>query len=317
MNAHNPPLSPGLHRMPAEAYHADPCPAPSLSSSVAKLLLNRSPLHAWTASPRLNPDYEPQERKTFDIGRAAHRAVLGAGGDYVAYPAEMMASNGAASPTEAKAWAEERRAAGRTPLKADECDQIGHMADLCHHWLKDYRLTIDPARSEMVAIAEIDGCWCRAMIDNAPEDPRLPLIDFKTCEDASPDAVQRAVESYGYDLQAAHYLDVWKAATGEDRDFVFVFQEKEPPHGMAVVRLLNSAGHSGDWMEDAREKAHTARQTWAHCIANDHWPSYPAMIIEIGARGFHRQKWQDTRDRAASARAIAAAQKLGKEAKNV
>jgi hypothetical protein len=34
------------------------------------------------------------------------------------------------------------------------------------------------------------------------------------------------------------------------------------------------------------------------------------MIIEIGARGFHRQKWQDTRDRAASARAIAAAQKF-------
>jgi hypothetical protein len=236
--------------------------------------------------------------------------VLGAGGDYVAYPAEILASNGDASTKAAKAWAEEQRAAGRTPLKADEVDRIGDMAMLCHHQLVDYGITLDPSRSEIAAVAEIDGAWCRCMVDNAPADQRLPLYDFKTCEDASPDAVVRSIENYGYDVQAAHYLDVWKAATGEDRDFVFIFQEKTPPHAIAVVRLLNSAGHSGDWMEDAREKAHTARQTWAHCIANDHWPAYPAMILEIGARSFHRQKWQDTRDRAASARAIAAAQKF-------
>lgn len=297
-------ISPGLHRIEAEAYHGDPCPQPSLSSTLARLILNRSPLHAWTAHPRLNPAWEPTEKKTFDIGRAAHRAVLGAGGDYVAYPPEILASNGAASTKEAKAWAEEQRAAGRTPLKADEVDQIGEMAMLCHHRLTDYGIKLDPSRSEVTALAEIDGAWCRAMIDNAPDDPRLPLYDFKTCEDASPDAVVRHVETYGYDVQAAHYLDVWRAATGEDRDFVFIFQEKAPPYAIAVVRLLNSAGHSGDWMEDAREKVHVARQTWAHCVSTDHWPAYPALIIEVGARAFHRQRWQDQRDRAAVSRRV-------------
>lgn len=301
-------IAPGLHSISADAYHSDPAPQPSLSSSLARLILNRSPLHAWTAHPRLNPAWEPTEKKTFDIGRAAHRAVLGAGGDYVAYPIEMLASNGAASTKEAKAWAEEQRGEGRTPLKQDEVDNIGEMAMRCHHQLVDYGIEIDPARSEMTALAEIDGCWCRAMIDNAPRDPRQPLLDFKTCEDASPDAIVRHVESYGYDVQAAHYLDVWKAATGEDRDFLFIFQEKEPPHAIAVVRLLNSAGHSGDWMEDAREKVHTARQTWARCLQDDHWPAYPPMIIEIGARAFHRQRWQDSRDRASvSRRALAEA----------
>jgi hypothetical protein len=301
------PLTEGIHfALPDAVYHGDPCPAPSLSSTLARLILSRSPLHAWTAHPRLNPDWQPVDKKTFDIGRAAHRAVLGRGADYVAYPAEALAANGAASTKEAKAWAEEQRAGGRVPLKAEEVDKVGFMADLCRHQLLDYGIVLNPLHSEVVAVAEIDGAWCRAMIDNAPTDPREPLIDFKTCEDASPDAIVRHVENYGYDVQAAHYLDVWKAATGEDRGFVFVFQEKEPPHAIAVVRLLNSAGHSGDWMEDAREKVHTARQTWAHCLRTDHWPAYPAMIIEIGARSFHRQKWWDQRDRqSASPRTIA------------
>ena len=103
-------LGPGIHRVASETYHADLLrPEPTLSSSLARVVLNRSPLHAWTAHPRMNPAYEPTERKTFDIGRAAHRAVLGAGGDYAAYPESTLASNGAASTKEAKAWAEEIR----------------------------------------------------------------------------------------------------------------------------------------------------------------------------------------------------------------
>ena len=51
---------PGVYSLPDDAYHADPCPGPSLSSSVAKLMLDRSPLHAWHAHPRLNPNFEPR-----------------------------------------------------------------------------------------------------------------------------------------------------------------------------------------------------------------------------------------------------------------
>jgi hypothetical protein len=61
----------GLHRFAPEEYHRDPAPAPSLSSTLARVLLNQSPLHAWTASPRLNPMWEPKDSATFDIGRAA------------------------------------------------------------------------------------------------------------------------------------------------------------------------------------------------------------------------------------------------------
>src|SRR4051812_43711235 len=60
----------------AEDYHRDICPEPSLSNSLAGILLSRSPKHAWLAHPRLNPNYKPEESKVFDKGSAAHALLL-------------------------------------------------------------------------------------------------------------------------------------------------------------------------------------------------------------------------------------------------
>lgn len=295
-------LPPGLHRIEADQYHADALrDVPTLSSSLARVILAQSPRHAWTQHPRLNPDHEPVEKKTFDIGRAAHRAVLGAGGDYVAYPDDMLASNGAASTKAAKEWAEAQRAAGNTPLKADEVDQIGEIADAVRAKLALMGIAFDPAQSEITALGEVDGVWCRAMIDNAPADARQPLYDLKTTMDASPDAVARAVMNYGYDVQAAHYLDVWKAATGEDRRFRFVFVEKTAPYEVAVVELYDHdravrlkraasddpASVAADWWTMARADAKDARRIWGECLASDTWPGYPAKVAVIGAPAWH------------------------------
>ncbi len=285
-------IGPGVHALAADVYHADPCPEPSLSSTLARKLLSQSPRHAWTHSPRLNPEWEPTDSKTFDIGRAAHRAVLGRGGDYVAYPVEMLASNGAASTKEAKAWAEDQRAAGRTPLKAEEVDKIGAIADAVNAKLSAMRISLDPDRSELAAVAQIDGVWCRAMIDNAPTDPRLPLYDLKTCEDASTDAVIRSICNYGYDIQAAHYLDVWKAATGEDRRFRFVFVEKSPPHEVAVVELHRKPGDEADWFDHAFSEIRSARRIWGECLAIGHWPGYPARVAVVGMPSWHSAKME-------------------------
>lgn len=278
-------LGPGIHDISADAYHADPCRGPSLSSTLARLMLNRSPRHAWTAHPRLNPDYESKDSKTFDIGRAAHRAVLGKGGDFVAYPEHLLASNGAASTKAAKEWAEEMRARGMTPVKSDEFDAVNDMAAEIMARLAFMDLTFPPARSELTAIAEIDGVMCRAMIDHAPDDPRQPLWDIKTTMDASPQAVTRSIMAYGYDIQAAHYTDVWRAATGEDRQFRFVFVEKEAPHECCVVQL------GGDSMVMARKRTARARAMWRHCLTTGQWPGYPAEIVQIELPEFYQARW--------------------------
>lgn len=299
-------LTTGIHIIPEQEYHADPAPAPSLSSTLARLILAKSPLHAWTAHPRLNPAWEPVEKKTFDIGRAAHRAVLGRGGDYVAYPAEYLASNGAASTKEAKAWAEGQRAAGRTPLKADEVDLVGSMADAVQRQLAAMGIKLDPARSEMAALAEIDGVWCRAMIDNAPLDPRQPLYDLKSTTDASPESLAKTVAAYGYDVQAAHYLAVWKAATGEDRKFRIIFVEKEAPYGVSVAELYRKPGDEADWFDHADALASDARRIWGECLTSGHWPCYPARVAVIGAPGWHLTKMEDRAERAIAPKPTAA-----------
>lgn len=278
-------LGPGVHDISSEEYHADPCSAPSMSSTLARLMLNRSPRHAWTAHPRLNPDFEPTDKKTFDIGRAAHRAVLGKGGDFVAYPVELLASNGAASTKGAKEWAEEIRARGMTPVKQDEFDAVNDMAAEIMGRLSFMDMAFPPARSELTAIAEIDGVMCRAMIDHAPEDPRQPLWDLKTTMDASPQAVMRSMMTYGYDIQAAHYTEVWKAATGEDRKFRFVFVEKEPPHECCIVEL------GGDSMTMGRKRTRRAREMWSHCVETGQWPGYPAEIVQLELPEFYQARW--------------------------
>src|ERR1700677_3058420 len=69
-------LEAGIHNLSAEVYHADPCVKPSLSSSIANVLLQQSPLHAWMAHPRLNPNFQRESDSRADIGSIAHAIFL-------------------------------------------------------------------------------------------------------------------------------------------------------------------------------------------------------------------------------------------------
>jgi len=278
-------LPPGVHQISAERYHADPCPEPSLSSTLAKTMLAQSPLHAWTACPRLNPAWEPKNSKAFDIGRAAHEVILGAGGGYEAIPADLLSSDGAARSKEARAFIDDCRSRGVTPLKAAEVDQIHAMREVARRKLAAMQIDLDPARSEMIAIAQMDQVWCRAMLDNVPLPVRDPIYDFKTCENASPDACQKAVLNYGYDVQAEHYRQVWRAATGEDRTFRFIFQEKTAPFEVCVIEL----GEDSLFM--ARKKIARARDMWRICLRDGHWPGYPLGVHRIDLPAWAHDRW--------------------------
>ncbi len=277
----------GIHRIDAATYHADELrDVPTLSSTLARLIIARSPLHAWAAHPRLNPDWQPVERKTFDIGTAAHRAVLGVGADIVAIPEDLLAANGAASTRAAKAFMAEAREAGQVPLKQAEVEMIEEVATRARELLDAAGVGgLDPERSELTALAEIDGIWCRAMVDNAPRDPAQPLYDFKTTTDANPEACMRAVINYGYDMQAAHYCATWKAATGEERGFRFIFQEKEPPFELSVVELDEEAMHM------AGRKLRRARELWGRCLESGRWPGYPCGVHRLSLPAWFHERW--------------------------
>lgn len=304
MNATTPTIidRPGIYDLDADTYHRDPAPEPSLSSTIARVMIKESPIHAWTKCPRLNPAWEPEDKKAFDIGRAAHRAILGKGGDYVAIPDNLLASDGAASTKAAKEFTEQARASGLTPLKAAEVDQIAIISDRVRARLDVMGIRLDMARSEVSALAMVDDVWCRCMVDNAPEDPRLPLYDLKTkTGSVHPDALVKTIADMGYDIQAAHYLRVWKEATGEDRAFRFIFVEKSAPFEVGVAELYADGENrpasryepdepfSPDWFADADQKLERARRQWRACLDADEWPGYPARVALIGAPVWHRR----------------------------
>ena len=109
---------PGLYRMPAEVYHADPAPEPSLSSSIAKLLIDRSPEHAFHAHPRLSgPKEESDPTRPKEIGTAAHKLLLDQGRDLVVVEAEAWTTK------DAKVARAAAYAAGDCPILRPDLDR--------------------------------------------------------------------------------------------------------------------------------------------------------------------------------------------------
>ncbi|TPE53053.1 PD-(D/E)XK nuclease-like domain-containing protein [Amaricoccus solimangrovi] len=279
---------PGVFDLSDEQYHADPAPLPSLSSGLVRQIINRSPLHAWTACPRLNPDFAPRQSDAFDVGRAAHTMLLGKGAGIAVIDADDWRSK------DARAERDAARAAGKTPMLVAQFEAANALVTAARRQLGAFGIDLLPVeRNELAAFAQIDGIWCRALVDHAPADPRRPLVDLKTCEDASPDACIKSVTSYGYAAQAAHYQDVWEAATGERRGFRFAFIEKAPPFGVSVIKLHDDEADDADWMLDARHQCAEARRIWGECLRTGQWPGYPPRVAVVGAPAFYRQKWAD------------------------
>ena len=75
------------------------------------------------------------------------------------------------------------------------------------------------------------GVDCRARLDWLPapaEGRRMVIVDYKTATSADPREFGRAVDSYGYHVQQAFYLDAVRACgVHPDPAFVFVVQEKK------------------------------------------------------------------------------------------
>jgi hypothetical protein len=107
------------------------------------------------------------------------------------------------------------------------------------------------------------------------------LGDLKTTRNASARNWVREVFQYGYAIQAALYLDLYAAATGEDRDsFLHVVSENVPPYEPAK-RLL-----SQEFVEYGRRFYHSALALYCACLARDVWPSYDDSHDNINGWAF-------------------------------
>lgn len=80
-----------------------------------------------------------------------------------------------------------------------------------------------------------EECKCRA--DVIVDLGGIPLVvDLKSTSNASTDAFIKDSSKYGYDFQAAMYLEGVKQSTGVEHGFVFIAIEKDPPFSINILQ---------------------------------------------------------------------------------
>lgn len=283
--------APGVYDMPADAYHADPCPQPSLSASVAHELLSRSPRHAWQAHPRLNPAHEPEHRTEFDLGHAAHALVLG---DERRFQIIDAADYRTAA---AKAAREAAYSAGAIPLLPHQYEAARAMARALRAQLEQHeaRDAFTQGQPERTIAWREGGLWMRARLDWWPATigDQTIIYDFKSTTNAEPAAWSRAkIEAMGFDLQAAFYLRGMRAlGYPASLRFAFVVAEVDAPHALSVVGLPPAVMALGD------DKVEHAIALWRRCVETNTWPGYPSRICWAEPNPWSEARWQERQAR--------------------
>lgn len=156
--------------------------------------------------------------------------------------------------------------AGKLILTEDEMILARAMAasiernKVASHWLQQ------PGQNEHTITWQDHetGLLCKSRRDRFIESQNL-LIDLKTCRDASPEGFAKSAASFGYNRQAAWYMDGHKAFAGQLPHFLFIAVCTTPPYEVACYEL------DADAIDLGRRQNRTALFALADCIEHDDW----------------------------------------------
>ena len=250
------------------AYYMRSASPQNLSAPVSKSLLwdfDASP-YKWKHSTG------KEATRAMDLGTLIHSAIL--------EPLVSLDDIAAVSPypdfrtKAAQEWKADQREMGKMIatsediLAASGCEQV---------FSEDYAQRFSGAyKSEVAIFAIIGATEIKGMIDLVPDNLDL-LVDLKTtAKIGSLRNITNTIIDRGYHWQAALYLDLWNAATRENRTrFVICFIEVTAPHESAWVEV------SPALIEAGRIGYMNAVAKWQACCATDYWPRQHEGITMI------------------------------------
>ena len=242
-----------------KAYYLRSANPQNLTAPVSKSLLwdfNESPYKWRHSSGR-------EVTKAMDLGTLIHSAIL--------EPETAITDIASVSPfpdfrtKAAQEWRDDQREMGRMIVTdadirtASGCEQV---------FSEDYAQRFGVGyKSEVAVFAEIGAIQIKGMIDLVPDSLDL-LVDLKTtARIGSLREITNTIINRGYHWQAALYLDLWNAASGENRDrFMICFIEVTEPYETAWVEV------SPALIEAGRVGYMNALAKWQSCVATDVWP---------------------------------------------
>lgn len=268
--------TPGIYDIPSSRYHEDPVIEPSLSNTIAKYLINQSPLHAAAHHPRLALNPIREENQKFDLGKAAHTLLLRDGMKFEIVK-ESSWSTKAAKEARAKA-----RKEGLIPILENQFDRVDEMVKACRDQLADHELGDVMAKGygERTLAWKEDDVWCRCLIDWLPDkvEEGCIIVDYKTTSASAHPATWgfKTGPAIGFTLQNAFYQRGIRRILGiKDYRFLFLVQENYPPYCISVVEVSKEA------LAEAMDHVKSAVGIWRHCLTRNDWPGYPPRVIPV------------------------------------
>lgn len=260
-----------VYGMPEDEYHGHGKHShlrfAEVSSTHAKTLAKSAKTYHYM---RVN-NVSQEPKATFDVGTAAHTAILGVGMGLVEYPEEHMTPSGNVS-TAAKtvAWAKEQREAGLTPVSASQARDVKGMKEaVLAHPLARHLLERE-GHPEVSIFDEFLGVKRRGRFDYLPDDGDV-AVDLKTTVDASPNGFKYAIAKFGYHIQRGHYLHIMRQL-GRNLDMRFITVEKHAPYLVAVHCVDDEFADMGE------VEALEAIDTFNRCMESGVWPGYEEKL---------------------------------------
>lgn len=256
-----------------EEYFADPCAAPSLSQSIAHLLVSESPRHAWAVHPKLG-NMRAESTKALDEGALIHKLMLGAGAEVVIIPFDDYRKKDAQMLRDAAV------AEGKLPVIARKYAEMQETAARLRDRLKTEGFPLD-GQSE-VAIewyeqGEYGPVVCRCRMDHVFINEGR-IYDIKKSRSVNPRYISRNFNEYGYPIQHVAYTRALAALNPEVTgrvEFTFLFLELDAPHEVVPVRP------DGAFREIGALKWTQAVHAWERCLTSGQWPGYATGVVTI------------------------------------
>lgn len=257
----------GLYAVPP-AWTAD---VPMLHQSIASVIANRSPLHAWHKAFAEEQDPYDEAR---NMGQLAHSLLLGGQGIEVIDAPDWRTNA-------AKEQRESARTSGKIPVLVAKFAEAEKLAGIVRAQLEVRGIELT-GQSEITAIWRTSGrVWCQARLDHLilpkpRHKQKATIYDFKfTSAAATKKACEGRFIEYGYDIQHCAYVEAIEKVFPKLQGRVkmeFIFVETDLPHAIRVMPVGGSMRTSGQW------RWGKAVEIWQECLekygTGTPWPSY-------------------------------------------
>lgn len=243
-----------------------------LHQSIASVLVNRSPLHAWYKAFRREEE-EWDEAK--NLGTLCHKLLLG-GRDIVVVEAKDWRTNAAKEARDAAL------ADGKIPVLTQKLAIAHALKDKVLDELTARGIKLSGESEKTVQWTSPGGVKCEGTLDHWIE-KSATILDLKfTGMSAAPESVARLMVNMGADIQAAAYTQAMATLHPELAGrikFLFIYIEVEAPHALSVVRPGGAMRHLGE------SKWSRACELWAKYLAEygteKPWPGYSTEIVDV------------------------------------